>query len=128
MVEPKIIRNVSVLKNEIWHGSEYPDKSNCRMFCIQAMILIPTLSPIVGHLTIQILDSGLVFEQMLEIWTKLHKEAINQTCVGILKLQKFEYATLNSRISTVQWGSEIRTSLDFEWSKRGWVATGLDFE
>ena len=24
--------------------------------------------------------------------------------------------------------SEIRTSLDFEWSKRGWVANGLDFK
>ena len=28
----------------------------------------------------------------------------------------------------LQWGSEIRTSLDFEWSKRGWVANGPDFE
>ena len=28
----------------------------------------------------------------------------------------------------IQWGSEIQTSLDFEWSKRGWVANGLDFE
>ena len=29
----------------------------------------------------------------------------------------------------IQWGSEILTSLDFEWSKRGWVAAnGLDFE
>ena len=28
----------------------------------------------------------------------------------------------------IQWGSEIRTSLDFEWSKRGWVANGPDFE
>ena len=25
-------------------------------------------------------------------------------------------------------GSEIRTILDFEWSKRGWVANSLDFE
>ena len=25
-------------------------------------------------------------------------------------------------------GSEIRRSLDLEWSKRGWVANGLDFE
>ena len=28
----------------------------------------------------------------------------------------------------VQWGSEIQPSLDFEWSKIGWVANGLDFE
>ena len=28
----------------------------------------------------------------------------------------------------LQWGSEIQTSLDFEWSKRGWVENGLDFE
>ena len=27
-----------------------------------------------------------------------------------------------------QWGSTIWTSLEFEWSKRGWVANGLDFE
>ena len=33
----------------------------------------------------------------------------------------------NLRCSQVQWGSEIQTSLDFEWSKRGWVANGLDF-
>ena len=31
--------------------------------------------------------------------------------------------------SNIQWGSEIRTnSLDFEWSKRGWVANGLDIK
>ena len=28
----------------------------------------------------------------------------------------------------LNWGSEILTSHDFEWSKRGWVAYGLDFE
>ena len=28
----------------------------------------------------------------------------------------------------IQWGSKIQTSLDFEWSKRGWVANVLDFE
>ena len=28
----------------------------------------------------------------------------------------------------LQWGSEIRTRLDFEWSKRGWVPNGPDFE
>ena len=27
----------------------------------------------------------------------------------------------------IQWGSEIQTSLDFELSKRGWVANGQDF-
>ena len=30
--------------------------------------------------------------------------------------------------TTIKWGSKIQTSLDFEWSKRGWVANGLDFE
>ena len=30
-------------------------------------------------------------------------------------------------VSLIQWGSEILTSLDSEWSKRGWVANGLDF-
>ena len=28
----------------------------------------------------------------------------------------------------VQWESEIRTCLKFKWSKRDWVANGLDFE
>ena len=28
----------------------------------------------------------------------------------------------------LQWGSEIQPILDFEWSKRGWVANGLDFK
>ena len=28
----------------------------------------------------------------------------------------------------IQWGSEIRTSLDFEWLKRGGVANGMDFK
>ena len=28
----------------------------------------------------------------------------------------------------MQWGSEIQTSLDFKWSKRGWVSNGSDFE
>ena len=28
----------------------------------------------------------------------------------------------------MQWGSEICTSLDFEWSKRGWVANVPDFQ
>ena len=28
----------------------------------------------------------------------------------------------------IQWGPEIWTSLDFEWSKRGWVSNGPDFE
>ena len=28
----------------------------------------------------------------------------------------------------IQWGFEIRTSLDFESSKRGWVAKGPDLE
>ena len=28
----------------------------------------------------------------------------------------------------LQWGSEMRTSLDFKWSIRGWVPNGLEFE
>ena len=35
---------------------------------------------------------------------------------------------LTTLVYTKQWGSEIRTSLDFKWSKRGWVANGPDFE
>ena len=37
------------------------------------------------------------------------------------------YVPANFQI-VVQWGSEIWTSLDCEWSKRGWVANGLNFE
>ena len=33
-----------------------------------------------------------------------------------------------SRKFKIQWGSEIRLSPDFKWSKRGKVANGLDFE
>ena len=29
---------------------------------------------------------------------------------------------------TVQQGSEIQTSLEFDWVKRGWLANGPDFE
>ena len=28
----------------------------------------------------------------------------------------------------IEWGSEIKTSLNFKWSKRGWVANYLDFK
>ena len=28
----------------------------------------------------------------------------------------------------LQWGSDLQTSQNFEWSKRSWVANGLDFE
>ena len=31
-------------------------------------------------------------------------------------------------VLVIQWGSEIRPSLDFEWSKRGWVANSPDFK
>ena len=31
-------------------------------------------------------------------------------------------------LSLIQWGSEIQISLDFEWSKKGLVANGPDFE
>ena len=36
--------------------------------------------------------------------------------------------TLDHSNNGLQWGSEIWTSLDFLWSKRGCVAKGLDFE
>ena len=38
------------------------------------------------------------------------------------------YNSLTTLSLGIQWGSEIRPSLDFEWSKTGWVANGLDFE
>ena len=46
-----------------------------------------------------------------------------------MKIQflQFEKLTINTYIK-IQWRSEIRPSLDFKWSKRGWEANGLDFE
>ena len=36
---------------------------------------------------------------------------------------------MNTKLKySVQWGSVIWTSLDFKWSKRGWVANGPNFE
>ena len=31
-------------------------------------------------------------------------------------------------LSDIQCRSEIQTTLDFKWSKKGWVANGQDFE
>ena len=36
-------------------------------------------------------------------------------------------AFFNSRIA-IQWGSTIRSCPDFDWSKNGWFANGLDLE
>ena len=38
------------------------------------------------------------------------------------------YSMTGNKQNQLQWGSEIRPSLDFEWSKRGWVTNGLDVE
>ena len=38
------------------------------------------------------------------------------------------FLTIQMPTRSVQWGSEIQTSLDFEWSKRGWVEKGLDLK
>ena len=49
----------------------------------------------------------------------------NGTKGHLMPLQKNVFDDLSHRI---QWGSEIRTILDFEWSKRGWISNGFDFE
>ena len=36
--------------------------------------------------------------------------------------------TGQAKTKIIQWGSEIGTSLDFEWSKRGCVVNGLVFK
>ena len=41
--------------------------------------------------------------------------------------QKSKYQTTMFGFQT-QWGSEIQTSLDSKWSKKVWVANGLDFK
>ena len=33
-----------------------------------------------------------------------------------------------SKKERLQWGSEIHTSLDYKWLKKGWVVNGPDFE
>ena len=43
------------------------------------------------------------------------------------ELQKVRYSSPHCTV-LVQLGSEIRTSLDFEWLKSGWVANGQDFK
>ena len=55
-----------------------------------------------------------IVEDLLTLWIRLFRS----------------HREVNIRLNSfvVQWGSEIRTSLDFEWSTRGWVANGLDFE
>ena len=35
---------------------------------------------------------------------------------------------LSTRTNQIQWGSEIQPSMDFKWSKRGWVANDPGFE
>ena len=40
----------------------------------------------------------------------------------------FSCNLVNPILRTVQWGSEIRGGLDFEWSKRDWVVNGPDFK
>ena len=45
-------------------------------------------------------------------------------CLNTPKIQLTDL----SGFQVIQWGSEIWTSLDFEWSKRGWVANGPDLE
>ena len=47
-------------------------------------------------------------------------------------VEGFGFRTLKQKKNllfySIQWGSEIWTSLDFEWSKRDQVANGPDFE
>ena len=47
---------------------------------------------------------------------------------GIIETQTIWHPIFEGSGFQIQWGSEIRPSLDFEWSKTGWVANGLDFE
>ena len=57
---------------------------------------------------------------------------LNSNYKNIVKLKLLIGRVIELRNRTggicIQWGIEIRTSLDFKWSKRGSVANGLDFE
>ena len=54
------------------------------------------------------------------------------TLIGLMQLPLHEMsrAMRKHQISVllIQWGSEIRPSLNFEWLKRNWVANGPDFK
>ena len=88
-------------------------------------------------LTFDLFSLGLGHQQhrpQPEIADQFRKEAI---FVKQIALQRFHSVRCHTQISRVakillacivQWESDIRTSLDFEWSKRGWVANGQDFE
>ena len=56
------------------------------------------------------------------------RENTLRTCPARWKNKNFgKYSANNDqRKILIQWRSEIRTSLDFVWSKRGWVEIGLD--
>ena len=58
-----------------------------------------------GHLA-----AGLGEGQLAKLRRTLHKPGASPT------MKK------NNFVKHLQWGSEIRTSLDFKWWKRGWVA------
>ena len=50
-------------------------------------------------------------------------------CTGIQEILTWECVFQTGyHLNSIQWGSEIQTRLDFEWSKRGWVVNGPDFE
>ena len=48
------------------------------------------------------------------------------TMMLLVVYPKSVYYKKEARIAKLQWRSKIWTSLDFDWSKRGWVANGLD--
>ena len=86
---------------------------------------------------------GQFFEQPFKIWTTESSTVdilswwhLNRSLPLINPLLLVHYKNLANLLNilslyagdSVQWGSEIGSSMDFEWSKRGWVASGLVFE
>ena len=59
---------------------------------------------------------------------QLHTRHLNKVQVKICFSDVCNADPDGDQVTSVQWGSEIRTRLDFKWSKRGWVANGVNFE
>ena len=91
--------------------------------------LLPTMN---RQMTILKLKRQPLFQQVCFICLCLRFQVMQMKYFGYFIKISFYPKTRcswNSLIwSWIQWGSEIRTSLDFKWLKRGWAANCPDFE
>ena len=71
---------------------------------------------------------GVNYTDPVTIWISLPKHHAKQNRLNMSHLVTNGFISLVSRIIKLSLHSEIQTSPDFEWSKRGWFANGSDFE